>query len=135
MTDDEWTVSITFSPKTYDIDAMGVVSNITYVRWLEDLRTRFLEKNLPWNELQDHGLAPVLAETNIHYKQPLRMGDKTQGKLKLVELGRTTWYLKFLFETDGETIIEAEQSGLFVDTETHRPRKLPQPLKERIETG
>lgn len=26
--------------KTYDIDFMGIVSNISYVRWMEDLRLK-----------------------------------------------------------------------------------------------
>ena len=32
-----------FRVMTYDIDFAGVVSNITYTRWLEDLRNWFAE--------------------------------------------------------------------------------------------
>jgi len=33
---------------TYDIDFAGIVSNISYIRWLEDLRLAWLEKYFPW---------------------------------------------------------------------------------------
>jgi len=28
----------------YDIDVMGIVSNIVYIRWFEDLRFEFLDR-------------------------------------------------------------------------------------------
>ncbi len=59
--------------KTYDIDAFGIVSNITYVRWLEDMRTEFLHRYLPWDRLEEDNLAPVLAETNIQYKNAVKI--------------------------------------------------------------
>ncbi len=31
-------VNLSFPVRTYDIDFAGVVSNIVYIRWLEDLR-------------------------------------------------------------------------------------------------
>jgi acyl-CoA thioester hydrolase len=35
-------VELEIKIKAYDIDVMGIVSNIVYVRWFEDLRTLFL---------------------------------------------------------------------------------------------
>ena len=32
----------------YDIDAMGIVSNIVYVRWFEDLRTDFINQHIKY---------------------------------------------------------------------------------------
>ncbi len=37
--------------KAYEIDAMGVVSNIVYVKWLEDARHEFLAKYYPYDEM------------------------------------------------------------------------------------
>ena len=125
-------VEMTFSPKTYDIDALGIVSNITYVRWLEDMRTEFLHENLPWDRLQDEGIGPVLAETNIKYHKAVTMGKEVTGKLWVTEVGRTSWRLKFDFVMDGETVIEAKQSGMFVDLETKKPRRLPEDLRENM---
>ena len=37
--------------KTYDIDFAGIVSNIVYIRWLEDLRLRIFEVHQPLEQL------------------------------------------------------------------------------------
>jgi len=36
-------IDLPITVKTYDIDFMGIVSNISYVRWMEDLRLQFLD--------------------------------------------------------------------------------------------
>jgi acyl-CoA thioester hydrolase len=35
-------VALDLPIKTYDIDFAGIVSNIVYIRWLEDLRLKIL---------------------------------------------------------------------------------------------
>ena len=35
----------------YDIDAMGIVSNIVYIRWFEDLRTIILNEYMTFSEM------------------------------------------------------------------------------------
>ena len=44
-------VSLNLSIQTYDIDFAGIVSNIVYIRWLEDLRLKMLETYLPLEQL------------------------------------------------------------------------------------
>lgn len=62
--------------KTYDIDSAKHVNNIVYVRWLEDLRLHFLDTHLTLETLHEQGITPIIVETNIHYRQPIRLGDK-----------------------------------------------------------
>ena len=35
----------------YDVDVMGIVNNIVYIRWFEDLRLQFLAKYYPYDEI------------------------------------------------------------------------------------
>lgn len=127
-------VEMNFRPGMYDIDAMGIVSNITYVRWLEDLRLRFLDEYIPWERLDELGMGPVLAGTDIHYHKPLRLKDRARGLMNLLDMGRSSWELEFEFrrDSDGETVSTATQSGVFVDRETTRPRPLPEDLRNRL---
>ena len=46
--------------RTYDIDFAGIVNNIVYVRWLEDLRLEMLSRFLPLEELLQNGIAPLI---------------------------------------------------------------------------
>lgn len=132
MNCEEWHICMEFSPKVYDIDAVGVVSNITYVRWLEDMRTEFLEQYLSWDRLQEHSIAPVLAETRIHYREPVRMGEDLNGKLRLIEMGNTSWKLEFEFARNSSPVITAEQTGVFVDIDSKNPRPLPESLRSNM---
>ncbi len=133
MTEDkEWLIRMEFSPRTYDIDAFGIVSNITYVRWLEDMRTEFLHRYLPWDRLEEETMAPVLAETNIQYKNAVKMDQDIEGKLKMTDVGRTSWHLEFEFDRDGEVVLTAQQSGMFVDTKSQSPRRLPEDLRDTL---
>jgi acyl-CoA thioester hydrolase len=123
-----------FSPKTYDIDALGIVSNITYVRWLEDMRTEYLHENLPWDRLKEEGLAPVLVETNIQYKKPVKMAEEIEGKLRVIEVGRTSWRLQFEFTRGTEVVLTAKQKGMFVDMDSGNPKRLPEDLRSNMKS-
>ena len=59
----------------YDIDVMGIVSNIVYVRWFEDLRYRFLDTFCPFEELLARNQSPILSRTEVEYKYPLTIYD------------------------------------------------------------
>ena len=75
-----WQVEIAFKVQTYDIDFAGIVSNITYIRWLEDLRLKVLEENYPILNMLDDGYAPFLARTDISYKRGITIYDKPTNK-------------------------------------------------------
>src|SRR5947208_6147204 len=49
-------VELLLAVRTYDIDFAGHVSNIVYIRWLEDLRLQFLNEHLPLQEQWANGV-------------------------------------------------------------------------------
>ena len=61
-----------FQVMTYDIDFAGVLNNVVYVRWLEDLRNVFAEQVLPIGEAFKRGIVPALIRTEIDYLAPVR---------------------------------------------------------------
>ncbi len=66
--------------RTYDIDFVGIVSNIVYIRWLEDLRLKFLDEYWELNQQLEQGYAPVLAGTEIEYKRSIKISDRVMGR-------------------------------------------------------
>lgn len=66
-------VEIPIKVKTYDIDFAGVVSNIVYIRWLEDLRLKLFDAHLPLHRQIEQGYIPVVAKTQIEYKKPVKL--------------------------------------------------------------
>jgi acyl-CoA thioester hydrolase len=70
-----------FPVMTYDIDFAGVLSNLAYVRWLEDLRILFAEQALPLGAALARGIAPALLRTEIDTLAPVRFPDQVEGRL------------------------------------------------------
>ncbi len=53
--------------QTYDIDFAGIVSNIVFVRWLEDLRLGLMDEAYPLVQALAEDVAPILISTRISY--------------------------------------------------------------------
>ncbi|WP_368488310.1 acyl-CoA thioesterase [Clostridium sp. BJN0013] len=112
--------------KAYDIDVIGIVSNIVYVRWFEDLRHSFLDKYYPYEEMIQSKKSPILVKTEIEYKAPLTIYDKPLGKCWVTSMGRSRWEMGFEIYS-GETInCLGKQLGCFFDLEKKKLTRVPQ---------
>lgn len=115
---------------TYDIDFAGIVSNIVYIRWLEDLRLRMLAEYLPLDAaMQTLGVAPVLLRTEIDYKRAIRLFDPVQGRMWLAEAGPVRQVLQAEFTVEGRVHTFARQTTCFVDLASGRPVPTPEPIR------
>lgn len=113
----------------YDVDFAGIVSNIVYIRWLEDLRYQVLDTYYPLQQLLAEGLAPVLARTEIDYRRPIRHFDQVEGHMWLDGLASPRWVLAAEIQVNGQRAARAVQTGVFVSTTTLRPRPVPERLQ------
>ena len=89
--------------------------NIVYFRWLEDLRSEILTDVLPIAEILSTGVSPILTQSAIEYKWPVRIGDAAVGRMWVAELSRTRWTLAAEIVVDGQVCAAARQSGYFAD--------------------
>ncbi len=126
-------VELAFQPKTYDIDFAGHVSNIVYIRWLEDLRMLVLDTYLPLNTLMKRGIAPVVMRTAIEYKRPVKLFDSVAGTMWASEMGNVKGILSAEFIVNGTIVATAEQTGLFVKMESGRPVAFPEEFRRQFE--
>src|SRR5215212_2834328 len=126
------TIEHTFRVMTYDIDFDGVVSNISYIRWLEDLRNLFAEQALSIGEAFQHGIAPTLMRTEIDYLAPVRFPDLVTGRMWLAAQGRSKWDLAAEFESQAtnKLVARARQIGVFIALDTLRPVRLPEEFRK-----
>jgi acyl-CoA thioester hydrolase len=117
-----------FRVMTYDIDFAGIVSNISYIRWLEDLRNLFAEQALSIGAALQRRIAPALMHTEIDYLVPVRFPDIVTGQMWLAEQGRSKWVLtaEFKSQTTNQFVARAKQIGVFIALDTLRPVRLPE---------
>ena len=118
--------------RTYDIDSAGHVSNIVYFRWLEDLRLQLFEEHFSFEEFVDQGYTPVIAASSIEYKRAIRLFDKPVGHMYLTEIRAAS--IKFYGEiyVDDQLTTRATHTGVFVDSETMKPRRTPTVVIEKF---
>ncbi|HEY3908539.1 MAG TPA: thioesterase family protein [Stellaceae bacterium] len=115
--------------RTYDIDFAGVVSNIVFIRWLEDLRLGLMEQAYPLAQALAEDVAPILISTRITYRRPVTIGDALVGRIRVASLGRVRWRLAALFAVGEAIHAEAEQEGLFMQLSARRPIAIPEPIR------
>ncbi len=115
--------------KTYDIDAMGIVSNIVYIRWFEDLRLESLASYFPYEEMIANDFSPILAKTEVEYKFPVRISDKLIGRVWIDSLGKAKWVAKFEIVSEERTHCIGKQTGYFFDMKKNRPIPVPNRLR------
>lgn len=115
--------------RTYDIDFAGIVSNIVFIRWLEDLRLGLMEEAYPLVRALTEDIAPILLATRIAYRRPVTIADPLIGQMRVAELGRVRWRLSAEFAVRGTIHAEAEQEGLFMRLSTRRPIAIPEPIR------
>jgi acyl-CoA thioester hydrolase len=126
-------VELDIPVRTYDIDFGGIVSNIVYIRWLEDLRTKMLETYLPLDELMKQDVVPVVVKTTIQYHRPVRLFDKLHAIMWMGDMGTARGTLVAEFVVGDTVVTRAEQIGAFVRLSTGRPVAVPAAFVARYE--
>lgn len=117
--------------RTYDIDFANIVHNIVYFRWLEDLRSEVLVDVLPIDQILATGISPILVESAIEYRRPVRIGDAVVGRMWVSALSKTRWTLSAEIGVGEQVCAAARQSGYFANLQTLRPVRIPATLMER----
>jgi acyl-CoA thioester hydrolase len=126
-------VDLSITVKTYDIDFLGIVSNISYVRWLEDLRLHMLEVHYPLQKLVSELVVPVLTQTHIEYRRPVRMHDQVTGSLWMEKFDSSGWVANTEFMVNGKLVATASQSGVFINIGTMKPANPPEGLQKKFD--
>jgi acyl-CoA thioester hydrolase len=119
--------------RTYDIDFAGVVNNIVYVRWLEDLRLEMLARYFPLNEALAQGIAPMLVQTTVNYKQSIRLSDQPIGKMWAKSMESVRWTVTAEIWVADRVAVLGEQVGVFIDVQSQRPIRIPADLKQKYQ--
>jgi acyl-CoA thioester hydrolase len=114
--------------KPYDIDVMGVVSNIVYVRWMEDLRLAMLDAYLPLAEQMAADMIPAILHTEMDYKHPIQLHDELTGTMWLSNLERLRYEVSADFRVNDHVVAFGRQVGCFVSLSSKRPVRPPEKL-------
>jgi acyl-CoA thioester hydrolase len=119
---------------TFQIDFANHVSNIVYIQWMEIGRTKLLEAvGLPIEHLTAEGIAPILAHTEISYKEPLYLGDQVRVEVWVSDLRRASAQIACRFYRGGNVLVASGfQKGLFIHLDTKEPYRMSAEMRARF---
>lgn len=123
-------IELSFPVQTYDIDFAGIVSNIVYIRWLEDLRIALAAAYFPVQKMLENDVAPLLVKTAIEYKQPINIFDRPTGKIWMSKMKSLKWMMDAEIIVAGKVAAIAQQSGCFIELSTRKPVPIPAELSQ-----
>jgi acyl-CoA thioester hydrolase len=112
----------------FDTDAVGLVHNIAYLRFIEINRSLLAEK-LGWalGEMASHGNCPIVVQTEIDYRRPGRLWDKLLVHGELERFERSRFWCRFSIErpSDGELLATCRQLLVLVRLPELKVQRLP----------
>ncbi len=116
----KYILEVPIEVKSYDIDVAQHVNNIVYIRWMEDLRLKWLKNFLPFDQLMSENIFPILRSTNIEFKREIKIFDKPIGKIWIADLRRSIFTINFEFINNGKIAAFGTQRGVLYNTKTKR---------------
>ena len=119
--------------KAYEIDSVGIVSNIVYIKWFEDLRHYFLDKYYPYKDMMKTQISPMLVKTEVEYKAPLAITDTPTGRSWVAKMGRAKWEIAIEIVSGDTVHCRGRQTGCFYDIANKKIAPVPERLKAAYE--
>ena len=116
-------------------DAGGVVYYGTYLQFLEEARTEFLEeRGLTIKALHEKGFLYAVRKCAIEYKSPARYGDTLICTAQLTKISAA----QMIFQ---QQILQKSTSALVVEAEVHlvsltrefKPTPIPDDVRQKLE--
>jgi acyl-CoA thioester hydrolase len=116
-----------------DIDELGHVSNVVYVRWLQDVahaHSRACGFDLP--EYKNIGAVFVVRRHEIDYIRPVYARDAVLARTWVAGFSGASCERRTCFqrESDGLELARGMTIWVFVSSENGRPRRIPDDLAQ-----
>ena len=117
-----------------ETDQMGVVYHGNYAPYLEQGRTEWLrDLGFSYKWLEENGIHLPVVNMTINYKRPAYYDDLITVTTTLKSI--PTFKIEFLYEIhnqDGQLLVKASTSLVFINSVTKKIRRAPSYLLEKI---
>lgn len=117
-----------------EMDAMGHVNNIVYLRWFESARIAYFER-IGWLEAsRADGIGPILHSTQARFRAPVQWPDTITVRTRVTELEEDRFTMLYEVRSHALGRVAADGSGMVVCYDYRQGVKvpLPAPLRARI---
>ncbi|MEO7096819.1 MAG: acyl-CoA thioesterase [Polyangiales bacterium] len=118
---------LTITPTAADIDELGHVSNVVYVRWIQDAaKGHSAAAGWPHDAYVKLGAVFVVHKHLIEYRAPAYAGDVLEAITFIATWAAATSErrTRIVRVADGKELVRAVTTWAFVATDTGRPRRI-----------
>ena len=125
---------ITIAVDPADIDQLGHVNNVTYVRWVQDAAVAHWQARAAAEDQER--LFWVVVRHEIDYKHPARLGDEVRAHTWVGAATRATFerFTELRRAADGTLLAKARTLWCPIDAHTRRPVAVGVSVRERFST-
>jgi len=115
-------------------DCGGVVYYATYLKFLEEARTEFMEeRGLSIKELAKQGILFVVARQEIDYKSPAFYGDMLEVEARLANVSRVKLEFEYEIRNQNQQLVSRARTILVCVDKEFKPKIIPEEIKDKIE--
>jgi len=115
-----------------DTDAGGIVYHANYLRFCERARTEFLRHlNVAQSDLvQKEKIIFVVRRCEIDYLFPAKLDDLIEVGAQVTKTSGTSLIMRQEIKKDDKLLAAMDVVIVCIDSETFRPKKIPQNIKD-----
>ncbi|HWZ86118.1 MAG TPA: acyl-CoA thioesterase [Thermoanaerobaculia bacterium] len=115
-----------------DIDAMGHLNNVAYLRYLESARSKYW---LAMRGTDDFWKIDfVVARSEIDYRSSAHMGEVLTVEVRVSRMGNSSFDFTYrVTGADGRLVADAKTTQVCYDWETRRSKPLSEERRREIE--
>ena len=124
-------ISVTISPRFYETDAQGHISNVTIAGWFEAARTTLLTQVLA----DDIGsqVQWMLANVSIDYLAETHFGSDVTVILEGLQVGNTSLTMRCLMTQQDRECVRGKAVLVNIDPLTRGKRRISDELRGRLD--
>lgn len=117
----------------YETDAMQIVHHSNYIRWFEEARTWWLNKEgVSYHRLEEQGIMMPILTAEANYHKMMRFGDTAEIKLRTTDISPVKMTISYwIFNKETKELCVTGNTILgFLDSATSRPLSIKKTFPE-----
>ena len=116
-----------------DIDELGHVSNLVYLRWVLEVATAHsVARGWGHPEYRAHGSVFVVHRHEIDYLQQVKAGEQLVAETWVDSWRAASCVRRTTISRERTIVAQAATTWVFVSLATGRPARIPEPLRARF---
>lgn len=120
--------------QVYETDNMGITHHSNYVRFMEEARVDFMERNgYGYERMIAEGVVSPVIGISVDYKRTTTYPDIIEIEVHVLEMSALKVRIGYTMTVGGKVVCSASSQHCFLDAKTNRPVQLQERFPQLYE--